>query len=93
MTETTQTYFKVARVVAEVFMINQNDLTPQSSANDVAGWDSVSQVALIMRIEEELGVDLDLADANAFANLEELAELVDVRKRAGSTIVVGKATR
>ncbi|MGO9744377.1 MAG: acyl carrier protein [Roseiarcus sp.] len=73
----------IIAIVAETFVVEASGLGPQSSAIDVPGWDSVTQVGLLMRLEDEFAVEIDVAEANAAADLEALAALID-RKRKPS---------
>jgi acyl carrier protein len=69
-------YAELVQLVAEVFMIDTSKLTPRSTANDVPGWDSVSQVMLLMRIEDTFRIELDINRVSAAADLQALANLV-----------------
>lgn len=84
MTDMASSFAQVARLVAEVFMIDAETLTPQSSADDVPGWDSVSQVTLIMRLEDEFGVEINVAEFNEAPDLQAVAALMDNQKSSGS---------
>jgi acyl carrier protein len=88
MTERPSSLTQVAQLVAEVFMIDANTLTPQSCADDVPGWDSVAQVTLIMRLEDEFGVEIDVADFNEAPDLQALAALVD-KQKSNSSVALG----
>jgi acyl carrier protein len=83
MIEKPSSLTQVVRLVAEVFMIDADALTPQSSADDVPGWDSVSQVTLIMRLEDEFGIEIDVADFNEAPDLQGVTALVDKQKSSG----------
>lgn len=61
-------------------MTDTATLGPESTAADVPGWDSVSQVALIMQIEDDFGVVLDGNEVGEVKNLGELAKLVSERQ-------------
>jgi acyl carrier protein len=76
MIETTSVTSRLIGLVAEVFMVDPLPLSPQSTAADIPGWDSVSQVMLSMRIEDEFGVSLAPELVNEASNLGELALLV-----------------
>jgi acyl carrier protein len=79
------TYVQIVQLIADVFMVDPTGLTPQSTANDVPGWDSVSQVALVMKIEDTFGIELDPGEVGAAKDVQALADLVDLRKASAST--------
>ncbi len=68
---------RVIDLVADAFVIDPSSLTATSTADDVPGWDSVSQVMLIMRIEDDFCIQLDTADVNEARSLQALADVID----------------
>jgi acyl carrier protein len=81
MESSTSTLGTIIAIVADVFMVDAANLGPESSAMDVPGWDSVSQVALFMELEDRFRIELDVANASEAANLEALAAIVDAKRR------------
>jgi acyl carrier protein len=73
-------YPTLIRAVADVFMIDEQSLSPRTTARDVPGWDSVSQVMLLMRIEDDFGIEIESADLSAAADLGSLAAFLDSRQ-------------
>jgi acyl carrier protein len=69
-------YTDLVQLVAEVFMIDASKLNPRSTANDVPGWDSVSQVMLLMRIEDKFGIELDINKLSVASDLQALADII-----------------
>ena len=47
---------RLAAAIAENFGVNVTEITPESSAGDLPGWDSVGHITLILSIEEEFGI-------------------------------------
>jgi acyl carrier protein len=66
----------VRAMVAREFRIPADTVRDETSAADVAGWDSFSNGSLLLRIEGELGFELPLDDALATANVGELIEVI-----------------
>jgi acyl carrier protein len=65
-----------ARVFASVerfFSLPPGTVSAGTSADDIAGWDSVNHVGLILAIEEEFGLSFDVAVVGDFRNVGELA--------------------
>jgi acyl carrier protein len=71
------TLMRVIDLVADAFVIDPCLLAATSTADDVPGWDSVSQVMLIMRIEDDFCIQLDSADVNKAVSLQALADVID----------------
>jgi len=67
---------RVAGVIRETFGVDDIDVTPETVAEDVPGWDSLSHTILILSLEEAFGIELP-ADTRGFANLGELVATID----------------
>jgi acyl carrier protein len=55
-------------------------LTPESSANNVDGWDSLAHVNLVVAIEKHYKLKFALGELQGLKNVGEMADLI-VRKR------------
>lgn len=67
---------EVSRIVSQVFRIPVGySVTRATSAADVDGWDSLSHSILMMKVEEELGIELPL---DRIFDLSNIGDLVDV---------------
>lgn len=51
-------------------------LTRQTTANDVQGWDSLMHINLIVAIEKEFGVRFTMLEVMSLNNVGDLADLV-----------------
>ncbi len=67
------------QLIADVFMVDPARLSAASTAADVPGWDSVSQVMLVMEIEDAFNVALPTELLSEAANIGELAKLLAAR--------------
>lgn len=54
---------------------------PETTARDIAGWDSVTHLDLMVRIERHFGIRFNLAEINGFRDVGELEACVQ-RKQA-----------
>ncbi len=50
-----QTLFVLQNIFREVFDDDSLCVTPETSAKDIDGWDSVAQVKLVLAVEEQFG--------------------------------------
>jgi acyl carrier protein len=69
-------FVKLKTLIADFFGTDADALTPDSSAADVDGWDSIGHTMLILEIERAFNVRLTDQAASQVSNVSELAELV-----------------
>jgi acyl carrier protein len=67
---------KISELLSEIVEQDGLELTDQTTAEDVVGWDSDNHVRLMMAIEAELGIRFDLEELNAPENVGALVTLV-----------------
>ena len=72
--ETVQRIEKVAR---EVFGRNDLSLKPESTAQEVDGWDSLGHINFMLGLESEFGVRLRPAKTARLKDIGKLAEHID----------------
>ncbi len=73
---------RVLEVCAQVFGVPASSLTDDSSPDDIAGWDSLSHVQLIVALEEAFAVTLTPDDAMDMLSVR-LIKLVLTERGAG----------
>ncbi len=66
-------------IVRRVFDDDSIVLSPETTANDVTGWDSLSHVNLIVAIEAAFRIQFTQKEALGFRNVGELADFIDKR--------------
>jgi len=69
-------YTKLSDVFEDVFD-EEITLTPELSADDVDGWDSVTHIRLILAVEEAFGVKFAAAEVGEPDNVGELVALIE----------------
>jgi acyl carrier protein len=57
-------------------------LSPEMTAEDVAGWDSMNHIFIVVEIEKRFGIKFQAAEMEELKNVGELAALV--RQKAGA---------
>lgn len=68
---------RIGAVMQNVFMVPQGyTVTPDTSAVDVGGWDSLSHSLFILAVEDEFGVDLPLDKTYEMQNIGDLVDLI-----------------
>ncbi len=67
---------RVRHVVADTFGIDPATITPETTAEDVDGWDSVAHASLIVGLESAFGKTIPMDRAYEVANVGEMANLL-----------------
>lgn len=74
------TFAAVSALAAEVFRVNRESLQPASSPETVPGWDSFSQIMLILATEERFAIRIPAAKVAGIRSLGELQAVIkDIR--------------
>lgn len=66
----------------EVFDDDAITLTRATTADDIAEWDSVAHVRLIVAVERAFAIRFDVKDINGMANVGAMADII-AAKQAG----------
>lgn len=66
----------VANVIRTYFGQPDLKLTPESTAADVRGWDSLAHASLMIEIEKHFDIEFDLEEIMGFENVGEMAATV-----------------
>jgi acyl carrier protein len=74
--ENTALYEKLSDVFHDVFDDDEIQISPQTTANDVDGWDSLRHVRLILSVEKAFKVRFSAADVAHLKNVGDLAALI-----------------
>ncbi len=67
----------LTEVFRQVFADPEITLTPETTANDVDGWDSLSHVNLIMAVENRFNIRFNHKEVVGFRNVGDLANCVE----------------
>src|SRR5207249_4207860 len=70
---------QVLNVAAFVFNVPRKTLTPRTTPRDVAAWDSVNHLALILALEQQFGIAVPPEDTDEMDTLEKVVEVVERR--------------
>ncbi len=69
-------YAKLTPVFQDVFDLDDLVLTPELTAGDVDGWDSLGHIRLIVAVEKSLGITLSTAEISGLSNVGELMQVI-----------------
>ncbi|WP_027522703.1 acyl carrier protein [Bradyrhizobium sp. Ec3.3] len=75
--EKAQVYGKLTAIFREVFDEDELSVTPQTTADDVDGWDSLSHIRLVLAVSKAFGVKFSASEIGNLKNVGEFATLIE----------------
>jgi acyl carrier protein len=73
----TQTYEKLTAIFRDVFDEDELSLTPETTADDVDGWDSLTHIRLVLAVSKAFGVKFSASEIGNLKNVGEFAALIE----------------
>ena len=74
-----QIYSRLARVFNDVFDDETIEVTPQLTAKDVDGWDSLTHIRLILSVEKAFKIRFTTSEIGNLENVGDLVALIRAR--------------
>jgi acyl carrier protein len=74
-----QIYARLAEIFEDVFDEDSIQVTPELSAKDVDGWDSLNHIRLILTIEKAFKIKFSTSEIGKLENVGELVALIQAR--------------
>ncbi len=74
MTENTG---RVKQVIATLFNVDEASLTPASSTEDIAGWDSMGQLMLILELEQQFEIQIPPERAEKLTSVSAIVSFLE----------------
>jgi acyl carrier protein len=74
-----QIYARLAEIFQDVFDEDSINVTPELSAKDVDGWDSLTHIRLILTIEKAFKVKFSTSEIGKLENVCDLVALIKAR--------------
>jgi acyl carrier protein len=71
-----QIYSRLAEIFEDVFDDDTIELTPELSAKDVDGWDSLTHIRLLLTIEKAFKVKFSTSEIGKLENVGDLVSLI-----------------
>lgn len=69
-------YSRLTDIFQQVLQDDTIVLTPETTAEDVPGWDSMNHVFLVVEVERRFGIKFQTADMEDLKNVGEFAALI-----------------
>lgn len=73
---------ELTAVFREVFDDEGIQLTPELTADDVEGWDSLSHVNLVIAVEMKFDIEFTQKEIRSFANVGEMIACIESKLNA-----------
>ena len=71
-----QIYSRLAEIFEDVFDEDTIEITPEMSAKDVDGWDSLTHIRLILTIEKAFKIKFSTSEIGRLENVGDLVSLI-----------------
>lgn len=75
-------YGRLTSIFQDVFEDDSLTATPEMTAADVQGWDSLSHIRLILEVQRAFQIKFAAAQTANLKNVGELAELIQAKTAA-----------
>lgn len=67
---------RVRDIMADVFDLDDLDITRETTAEDIEEWDSLSHIRLVVAIERAFGIKFSNSEIEGLANVGELVDVI-----------------
>ncbi len=74
-----QIYARLAEIFQAVFDEDSITVTPELSAKDVDGWDSLTHIRLMLTVEKAFKIKLSVPEIGKLQNVGDLVTLIKAR--------------
>jgi acyl carrier protein len=68
--------YRLQEIFVEVFDDKNLVLTPQTNAHDIAEWDSLRHITIIVAAEQRFGMKFRSADVDSLTNVGEMVKQI-----------------
>ena len=81
--DTAEIYRQLTELFHELFADDSIALTPQTTANDIEGWDSFNHISVIVAVETRFGVKMTTSEIDHLANVGALVAAIESKLSGG----------
>lgn len=75
-----QIYSRLTDILRDVFDDDSLEATPELTATDVDGWDSLTHIRLLLTIEKAFSIKFSTAEIGKLENVGDLARLIAAKQ-------------
>ena len=73
---------RIRQIASDVLQVDGDAITPDSSPENVASWDSVQHLNLVLALEDEYGLQFLPEEMDQMKTVGEIAQLVAAKRAA-----------
>jgi len=74
-----QIYGRLTEIFMDIFDLDSIELTPETTADDVSGWDSLTHIRLILTIQKAFQIKFSTSEVGNLNNVGELVRLIHAK--------------
>lgn len=78
----TQALAQLSTIMQEVLDNPEVTLTPATTADDVEGWDSMSNITFVVEVERQFGVKFKTAEIEEMRNVGDMLDIIAAKLAA-----------
>lgn len=71
---------ELREIMIDVFDVDDLQITPATTAEDVEEWDSLSHVRLVVAVERRFGIKFKNAEIEGLKTVGDLVNLIEAKK-------------
>jgi acyl carrier protein len=68
---------QVKQVMADILDLDPNSIDESTSQDNTTTWDSLSQINLLVALEQEFGITFDPAEAESMFSFTDILDILD----------------
>lgn len=72
-------YARLAKIFEDVFDEESINITPEMTAKDVDGWDSLTHIRLMLSVEKAFRIKFTASEIGKLENVGDLVKLIKAR--------------
>ena len=70
---------RVKQIMADIFDINPKKINKSTSMDNVAAWDSLKHINLILELEQEFRISLDTKEIESMLSFEDILKTLKMK--------------
>jgi acyl carrier protein len=78
----TQVLAQLSAIMQEVLDDPKLVLTPATTADDVEGWDSMSNITFVVEVERRFGIKFNTAEIEEMRNVGDMLNIIAAKRAA-----------
>jgi len=85
-----QTKSSVYKLISEQFSVSEDDINDETGPGDLAKWDSIGQLRLILSLEQEFGIQFSVDDVMTINSIRDIVKIIEKYKGKASELDQGQ---